>query len=640
MSTENSFFFRDGDRPLYAVLYSPENSGAGTAASASARRGVVICDSLFEEKFWCERVFSNLGRYLSDKGNDVLVFDYYGYGNSVGRSVDVDAGTLERDINDACDLLAGNGVNRITLVGVRWGGALACRAAVNRADVDSVLLINPVTKWKTELSKALRANVAGQYALFRGNAMTRDEITEELLAGGDCVRSGYKLNNIEGYVFSRSFLEDADRMEVPLEFPDRIKSVCVYTIPEKKTSAPQTENKLAVAIRSAGTNCDDVTLEEENPFWLNPPTFTSIAPGLNVEFGRRIAQIDTGTGGANGSAGAELHSVDTIEHDGVKESVVSFDSSDGHRLYGVLYLPANSEMKDVAFVFSHGGLIGMTGAFRFHTRAARRFASAGYPCLCFDPHGLGRAQGTPGNRDKVVFFRDVNIGMLADDVGDAVSFLEKKIGRTEVALFGVCGGAITSLIAQSRFPNIGVSILASNPVMLPSLRGATRRMTSGYAKYNLGIYVRKILNPRAWWRFLTFRSEYKNILKMLKAVGGGALKRLGLKKHASTGEHSHTPSDEDLRFNDVFLDSYRAVIGREDRILLFFGENDNFRFEFHNEFVEHYPGDFEAGQDHITVEEIPRANHMYTLREWQDHICEYCLSWVENTLLSRETLSK
>ena len=96
----------------------------------------------------CERVVANLGRHLSDLGYAVLVFDYFGYGNSVGSSIEVGLPGLVQDIDDACDLLAGAGIGRISLVGIRWGAALACQAVeagVNAGARGCVVFVHAVS---------------------------------------------------------------------------------------------------------------------------------------------------------------------------------------------------------------------------------------------------------------------------------------------------------------------------------------------------------------------------------------------------------------------------------------------------------------------------------------------------------------
>jgi pimeloyl-ACP methyl ester carboxylesterase len=663
MVNERAFFFREDDRPLFGMLYSPESR----TTPSGPRRGVVICGSLFEEKFWCERVFANLGRHLAGKGFEVLVFDYFGYGNSTGHSIDVDVTTLEQDINDACDLLANSGVTRITLLGVRWGAALACRAAA-RDDVDSIFLVNPVKKWKPEFMKALRANVAGQYAIFKKTEMTREEIIHELTNGGDCVRSGYGMNNVEGYFFSRSFLEQSQEITLSVSLPDNVKSVTIITIPEKKTPRARREDQLAQEFQAGGVNCDNITLTEDNAFWINNEFFTSITPDLYREITERLEKLQEDASDEPADIRAEPAVFETFVKDGVRETAVNFDSRDGNRLYGVLYVPAEGEKKDPAFLFSHGGLVGMNGAYRFHTRLARKFAKAGFPCLCFDPHGMGRAQGSHHGKDRAILFREINLGLLSDDVGDAAAFLKDIIGEIKVALFGVCGGAITNIIAHGRFNSIDASIQLSVPVMLPSLSGGIVRMSAGFAKFYLRMYVRKIFNPVAWWRFISFQSDYEKIFKALNAAAGGVFNKIGFRKKtaprsgngpdpaekkrngrkhakkttrptASSDAPQPTP-DEGLRFNDAYLDAYRKIIERGDRIVFFYGENDNFKWEFNNEFAEKYPKDLEAGKNLFVIEEIKQANHMYTLREWQDEIYECCLRWAENTTLSREPAVK
>jgi len=635
MTDEKFFFFREHKRPLFGSLYSPDREAPTDPSTAG--RGLVICDSLFEEKFWSERVFANMGRHLAGLGYHVVVFDYYGYGNSAGDSIEVNATTLERDINSACDLLRQCGVKRLSLLGVRWSAALTCRVARDRVDVDGLALINPVKKWKPEFMKALRANVAGQYAIFRKTVMTRDEIVDEVTDGGDCLRSGYRMNNIDGYFFSRQFLEQCSDINLPVELPERVKSVRLITIPERKTAVTNGEEKLALQFHESGVSCDSIVLEGENAFWLNNEIFTSRTPALYKDIGTWLGTLDSGLHKPAPAVFAEPPVQESVVLNGVRESVVQFESRHGDRLDGVLYVPEGQPSRDPAFVFSHGGLIGMNGAFRFYTHTARRMAAAGYPCLCFDPHGMGRSQGLIENTDRLALFREINHGLLADDVGDAASVLKERTGATRTALFGVCGGAITNLIAQSRNKHIDASFQLSTPVMLPSLHGGIKRMSAGYARFYLGLYMRKIFDPHGLWRFITFRSDYRKMLKTIKAAAGGSIKKKTKRvdRPARINAGSQQPVEEGLVFNEDFLDSYRSIVSRGGRLVFFYGENDSFKWEYHNDFADNFPKDVEAGRDLVSVEVIKQANHMYTLREWQNEICEYCLKWAEKVKFSR-----
>ena len=210
MITERAFFFRTDDRPLYGVLFKP---AAGEIAPTG--RGLLICDSLFEEKAWCERVFANLGRRLARLGHTVLLFDYYGCGNSSGESEDVTVTGIVGDIEAACGLLRAEGADALAILSVRWGCAPACAAAARRGDVDTVLLVNPVRQWKNQFMQALRANVAGQYSIFKKAVRTREQIINDCLAEGVCIEAGYRMNHIDGFIFSKTFYEEAVKTTVP-----------------------------------------------------------------------------------------------------------------------------------------------------------------------------------------------------------------------------------------------------------------------------------------------------------------------------------------------------------------------------------------------------------------------------------------
>lgn len=665
MIDERNFFFEGTNGPLYGVLYEPRRDAG---APARPGRGVVICDSLFEEKFWCERVMANLSRSLAGEGSTVCSFDYRGYGNSPGESEIVDVPGLERDIRDACDMLLQAGCDRIILVGVRWGAALAERVAASRDDVDALFLVQPVTSWRRAILAALRANVAGQYSIFKKAVMTREEIVNELTSGADCIRSGYRMNNIDGYFISRVFFEQSGAVSMPGAPGAASKPVVVFEIREGEAPEDPESSALVAAYRAAGARCDHVSVSGDGRFWINNPTFTSLAPNLYREIGARVAALDgAGAAGAAGArlspgaaAGRTILTFETIVSDGVRETAVRFAGAGG-ALYGIHYRPETGGTTDFGVVFTHGGLIGMNGAFRFHTRAARYLAREGIESLCFDPHGMGRSSDGIGNIDQRTLFRKIQTGLFAGDVERAAAHLKELSGVRRIVLFGVCGGAITSILAHGRSQRIDASVLLSIPVMLSGLSHTEIRMSEGYARFYLGMYAHKIFNPKAWWRFITFQSDYSMIGKASRLSLSGATRRLMKKpgrpkapetpaeRPPAAPRQSQTPAapagaDEQgavrsalsaisvmtgsgLQFNDAFLTAYRAIVSRGGKILFFFGENDNFRWEFDGEFVAKYPADVRAGDRLFTIEIIPHANHMYTLREWQDEILRRSIPW-------------
>jgi len=649
---ERPFFLRVDEKPLFGMIYYPESG---------ARDGVIICDSLFEEKFWCERVCANLGRYLAERGIAVLSFDYYGYGNSGGDSEDVTVVGLLDDIDYACNYMSELGISSLSLVGIRWGGGLAIEVAEKRSDVGNVFLVEPVVDWKKELMNALRANVAGQYAIFKKAVMTRDEIVRRLKSGDDCTYNGYRMNNIDGYIISRDFFEQSEQMKL-VEWDEHIDSnVVIYELPGKKDVDQSKYQRLCEHLGDSSRSCLVKTLENVNPFWTNYRTFTSTAEELYRDILSVISEetLDSSSGdgdrqgldsakfidsGKVSSDGVVAKLPETVVNDGIIEEIVTLKTHEGHKMYGILYQAEGSGGGNVGVVFTHGGLIGMNGAFRFNTRAARRFAKAGIVSLCFDPHGMGRAQGTIGNVDQRILFRKIQSGLFSDDVGIAVNYMRERFTGRKISVFGVCGGAITNIIAHGKYEIISSSVLLSIPVMLSGLSHEAVRMSNGYAKFYLGMYVRKIFSPTAWLRFLTFRSEYKKIFTALGVYLSSFFKKVF---NAGKGQRSRTRETKEersrraslikktsavtgssLEFNEHFLAAFRSIVSRKSPGLFIFGENDNFKWEFYSEFVERFPEEWKAGEAVFSVEIIPHANHMYTLGEWQDQIVDLCIDWM------------
>jgi pimeloyl-ACP methyl ester carboxylesterase len=105
-----------------------------------------------------------LANMLAAAGRDTLRFDYFGTGDSAGNMVDADLVGWEGDIEAAIDEVRDtSGASRVTLLGLRLGGALAARVAVRRPrDVEALVLWDPVISGRQYLEElhALEASVA------------------------------------------------------------------------------------------------------------------------------------------------------------------------------------------------------------------------------------------------------------------------------------------------------------------------------------------------------------------------------------------------------------------------------------------------------------------------------------------------
>jgi pimeloyl-ACP methyl ester carboxylesterase len=116
----NTFYFGSSDQPLYGAYFPP-------VPGTSGKRGVVICQPLWQEYVRARWACNQLAHNLSSRGIHVLLFDYFGTGDSSG---DTGEGRTKRWIDDTVcairELQDMSGIKQYGLVGVRFGAAIVC----------------------------------------------------------------------------------------------------------------------------------------------------------------------------------------------------------------------------------------------------------------------------------------------------------------------------------------------------------------------------------------------------------------------------------------------------------------------------------------------------------------------------------
>lgn len=117
------FYFGPG-RELFGFFH-PAVAAAGTA--------VLLCYPLGAEQIRCHRLYRQLAHALSESGFPVLRFDYFGTGDSAGRSADVDWARCVADVATAAgELRMRSGCPRLLAFGARLGANAALAAAAAR----------------------------------------------------------------------------------------------------------------------------------------------------------------------------------------------------------------------------------------------------------------------------------------------------------------------------------------------------------------------------------------------------------------------------------------------------------------------------------------------------------------------------
>jgi uncharacterized protein len=134
------FYFGTDEKRLFGIHHAP-------ARGARRSSAVVLCYPMGPEYFIAHRAFRQLSLRLAEAGFHVLRFDFYGCGDSAGESDEGEVKQWLEDIGAAVDEIKDlSGAAKVSLTGARLGATLSALAASRRADVESIVLWDPIVK--------------------------------------------------------------------------------------------------------------------------------------------------------------------------------------------------------------------------------------------------------------------------------------------------------------------------------------------------------------------------------------------------------------------------------------------------------------------------------------------------------------
>lgn len=132
-------------RQLFGAYHPPEGSG---------RRGVVLCYPWGRECLNAHATYRHLARLLCAEGLHVLRFDYFGTGDSAGDFTEASQDQWLADIDTAIEELKQLAqISHVDLVGMRYGATLAATTARVRADVNRLVLWDPIVDGQAYLTE-------------------------------------------------------------------------------------------------------------------------------------------------------------------------------------------------------------------------------------------------------------------------------------------------------------------------------------------------------------------------------------------------------------------------------------------------------------------------------------------------------
>jgi pimeloyl-ACP methyl ester carboxylesterase len=307
---------------------------------------------------------------------------------------------------------------------------------------------------------------------------------------------------------------------------------------------------------------------------------------------------------------------------------VSFPNRQGLMLHGMLHEPDAACARGVCILLLSPGIKGRVGPHRLYLKLAEPLVAAGFHVLRFDYYGLGDSGGELGERVMADMYNSIQGGRYVDDTIAAMDWMGRQHGIQRFVGSGLCGGSISALLTAQADARIN-SLLG---IGLPStLEGGAenfdRFLTRGQLRQEGRTYLRKILDLRAWSRFLRGKSGYRLILRALKELFMPS-------KPAPVAAAANATPDN---FNPLFAPAFLALLKARRPILLNFSSGDRHRFNFGEKFEERHAAAIAAIGHEYQLQLIDGANHVLSDPRWIDELLQVARPWLDRHYAPRRT---
>ena len=432
-----------GASPVFAVLHG--------AAHPQRQTAVLICPPFGWEDMCCYRIRREWAEHLARAGHTTLRIDLPGSGDSAGSPTD--PGQLEawtRAVDGAAQWLRQAAhARQVAAIGISLGGLVSCRAALQGAPIDELVLWSVPARGRTFL-RELRAFSAFEVANIpdAGEGAPGERVPDpEPADDGTLATNGYLMSAetvlaLRGLDLAqvepsaprvrRALLLGRDGMKVAKALPEALTSAGA----EVTVADGPGYGAMMVEPQDARTPIEVI---ERVSSWLEEgePRGEVFSSEAEPEDGR-VHPV------AHPAAGSEVtdHDEIVIHHAGValRERPVFLDGPDGP-LFGVLAEPLGARGELTALLLNAGPQRRI-GPNRMWVEIARRWATAGVPTLRLDAVGIGDSDGDATMLARVAeFYRPT----YAEQAHAALEALVERGLPPRFVMVGLCAGAYWSV---------------------------------------------------------------------------------------------------------------------------------------------------------------------------------------------------
>jgi pimeloyl-ACP methyl ester carboxylesterase len=291
--------------------------------------------------------------------------------------------------------------------------------------------------------------------------------------------------------------------------------------------------------------------------------------------------------------------------------IAKLRNASGHALYCMLERPAANTDRKLACVLLSPGVKMRVAPHGLYRKLAEPFLERGITVLRVDFHGLGDSEGELPEVQLDQLYRQVQLGRHVQDVHAALDWLEHEQGFERFIVGGLCGGALTGLLAAEGEPRVAGLYTIGIPVCLdgPAER-APQHMTRGQLNSITRSYLGKLSRPSAWWRIVTLQSDFGLIIRSL------ASKLRKRKPQATIAMQANGKTPPATNLNPHFPGAYLQLLQRKTPVFLLFSGADRLYFEYQEKFAEPWQDELRTHESLVDLAVVENANHVLGDAAW------------------------
>lgn len=299
------------------------------------------------------------------------------------------------------------------------------------------------------------------------------------------------------------------------------------------------------------------------------------------------------------------------------------------KLYGMLDLPEPGQRKsDIACILLSPGVKPRGGPHQLYRKLSQAFTSSGIPVLRLDFSGIG---DSPGEFETSVLndvYSDIQSGRGIPDVSAAMDDLSRRLGVSRFIVGGLCGAAISGLLAAESDQRVaGVFSIGMPVVLVGNKASGLSSPTEAHLAADREVLRRKLGRLKHWINFFTFKSDYRLLWTVFRRSVGSAISSHLPRWWRRSRVRSGPQIPEFLDRN--FIRALFSLTESGRSILLLFGGSDRHLSEYQEYFELPFKSQLSVHAPLIQTRVIPEANHVLGEPLWIDEARKVTADWLQ-----------